>query len=73
MRRAVEQLALPHPNSSVGPVVTVSLGVASRAPLRGDAPAALVHETDIALYRAKSNGRNRAAGESRGSPVPAAM
>ena len=69
MRRAVEQLGLPHPTSTVDAVVTVSLGVASRTPLRGDTSAALVHETDVALYRAKAAGRNRVVVA--GSAVPA--
>jgi diguanylate cyclase (GGDEF)-like protein len=61
MRRAVEHLALPHPASPVGPSVTVSVGVSSKRPQRGDTPATLIHETDVALYRAKSAGRNRVA------------
>jgi diguanylate cyclase (GGDEF)-like protein len=64
MRRAVEQRGLPHPSvpeaSGTG-VVTVSLGVCSLIPLRGDTASALVHETDLALYRAKAMGRNRVA------------
>ncbi|MEZ5313853.1 MAG: diguanylate cyclase [Thermoanaerobaculia bacterium] len=69
MRRAVEQLALPHPASTVDSVITVSLGVSSRVPRRGDTSAALVHESDVALYRAKSAGRNRVA--SGGDATPA--
>ncbi len=61
MRRAVEQQALPHPASPVAGVVTVSLGVCSRVPRKGDTAATLVHETDLALYRAKAAGRNRVA------------
>jgi diguanylate cyclase (GGDEF)-like protein len=59
MRRAVEHQALPHPASPVSGVVTTSLGVGSRIPRKGDTSATLVHETDLALYRAKSAGRNR--------------
>ncbi len=58
MRRAVEQQSLPHPAAPVGGIVTASLGVCSRIPRRGDTAATLVHETDLALYRAKSSGRN---------------
>jgi PleD family two-component response regulator len=57
----VEQRALPHPSSPVGKVVTASLGVCSLVPLRGDTASTLVHETDLALYRAKASGRNRVA------------
>ncbi len=59
MRRAVELRSLPHPASPVAAVVTASLGVASIIASRGDTPATLVNETDLALYRAKSKGRNR--------------
>ena len=59
MRRAVQLRALPRPTSPVAAVVTASLGVASIIASRGDTPATLVHETDLALYRAKSKGRNR--------------
>lgn len=68
MRRAIEHLALPHPNSSVGPLVTVSLGVASMSPQRGDTDAAVVHAADVALYRAKASGRNRVASD--GDAIP---
>ena len=59
MRRAVEELAVSHPASSVAGVVTVSAGASSRRPQKGDSPAILIRETDVALYRAKSAGRNR--------------
>jgi len=61
MRQAVEQRALPHPALAVAGVVTVSLGVCSHVPSRGETASALVHETDLALYRAKAGGRNRVA------------
>jgi diguanylate cyclase (GGDEF)-like protein len=60
MRRAVEQQALPHPGSPER-IITVSVGVAALRPKKGDSPGALVHAADVALYRAKSEGRNRIA------------
>lgn len=59
LRRACEAEAIPHPASPVAPVVTISVGVASRVPVAGDSAMALVAEADAALYRAKQDGRNR--------------
>lgn len=59
LRRACELRAIPHPNSAVSPVVTISLGVASRTPDKNESSEALVLEADAALYRAKGEGRNR--------------
>lgn len=58
VRRQVEALGLPHPDSGVCPVLTVSLGVASLVPGRVLEPLRLVQAADQALYRAKARGRN---------------
>ncbi len=59
VRDAVAAQAIAHARSSVGPCVTVSMGVAA-ARLRPDLqPEALVAAADQALYQAKQAGRNR--------------
>jgi diguanylate cyclase (GGDEF)-like protein len=59
MRHAVETLSIPHMDSSVSPVVTLSIGVASMR-TGGDAqPEVLLRTADRALYSAKRSGRNR--------------
>lgn len=62
VRRACEARAIPHPASTVAPVVTISLGVAARVPTEDATSMALVMDADAALYRAKREGRNRVAG-----------
>jgi len=59
LRAACEAQAIAHPNSPVGPVVTISLGVASCIPADDGQAVALVEQADAALYRAKLEGRNR--------------
>lgn len=59
IRRAVEALDLPHSGSAEFGVVTVSVGVAAVVPMPEVEVATLISLADKALYRAKSNGRNR--------------
>jgi two-component system chemotaxis family response regulator WspR len=57
--RSVENLKLPHTGSTVGGLVTVSVGCASTIPQRGDSFRALLETADVALYEAKKSGKNR--------------
>jgi diguanylate cyclase (GGDEF)-like protein len=58
IRLSVAALGLPHPFSPCG-VQTVSLGVAARVPLSGQASIDLMRLADQALYSAKVSGRNQ--------------
>ncbi|MES2128746.1 MAG: diguanylate cyclase [Pseudomonadota bacterium] len=61
LEQAVRDLAIAHGNSSVGAVVTVSLGVAGAQPASGGDAAALIAAADAQLYRAKRDGRGQVA------------
>ncbi|MBH3338369.1 GGDEF domain-containing protein [Pseudomonas mendocina] len=56
--RAVEALALPHERSPLGHV-SISVGIASMQGDAGSSAQTLLQRADAALYRAKSQGRNR--------------
>ena len=58
LRGEVERQAIPHGGSSVSDFVTVSIGVASVAPVDGGWPECLIAAADAALSRAKELGRN---------------
>ena len=58
MRQAIWQLAIAHRNSTVGDRVTISIGVASLQDSHRTGQQ-LMRDADLALYRAKSLGRNQ--------------
>ena len=55
----IAALAIEHVKSSAGPLVTVSMGLASLIPNERIDPGTLVKAADALLYRAKAEGRNR--------------
>lgn len=62
LRAAVAALGMPHEASAVAPMVTVSVGWAAMAPGPTQDQRALIAAADAALYQAKRQGRNQAAG-----------
>ncbi len=59
IRKRLEELALPHEDSSVSKSVTLSMGVTSLVPKTDSLPSVLLTSADYALYRAKELGRNQ--------------
>jgi diguanylate cyclase (GGDEF)-like protein len=59
MRTAVATLAIPHPASAAGSVVTLSAGVAQLEQSDAGDIEAVLKRADAALYSAKELGRNR--------------
>jgi diguanylate cyclase (GGDEF)-like protein/PAS domain S-box-containing protein len=49
---------IPHAQSAVSQILTISLGVGTRIPAQQDTPTAFIEEVDRQLYRAKQDGRN---------------
>jgi len=60
LRIRVSTLAIPHEDSPVSPIVSISLGVAAIVPEIGTDFHSLVSAADVALYEAKHSGRNQA-------------
>ncbi|MBF0190571.1 MAG: PleD family two-component system response regulator [Magnetococcales bacterium] len=59
IQQAVAALAIPHPDSAVSGIVTLSMGVVSITPRRGVEPEELLNAADRLLYLAKQSGRNQ--------------
>jgi diguanylate cyclase (GGDEF)-like protein len=59
LRKTVEDLAIPHPHSSIANHVTVSIGAYSTVPQKNLPYVSIIEKVDAALYRAKESGRNR--------------
>lgn len=70
VREAVEALAIEHLGNAHR-MVTLSIGVSAILPYDGDDPVTLIEAADRALYRAKSDGRNRVLSSAAGAPVTA--
>jgi diguanylate cyclase (GGDEF)-like protein/PAS domain S-box-containing protein len=60
-RQLIFKAQIPHANSPVSEVVTISVGVGTILPSHQDEPMAFVEATDKKLYLAKQQGRNRIA------------
>lgn len=58
LRQGIENLAIPH-EAVPGGHLTASFGAASTIPGPEEAPDSLIETADLALYRAKTEGRNR--------------
>ncbi|MFN3587316.1 MAG: diguanylate cyclase, partial [Moraxellaceae bacterium] len=58
-RQVIEDARLPHADSAVAPIVTVSMGVGALVPTDAGTLPDFVNSVDRALYRAKRAGRNR--------------
>jgi diguanylate cyclase (GGDEF)-like protein len=59
MRQAIRDLGIPHEQSDVSAIVTVSMGIATMVPCCEKSPDELIAASDRALYDAKRQGRDR--------------
>ena len=59
IRNTVKQLEIPHHNSLIDKVVTLSVGAATTIPNAEDNPELLIEAADLAMYQAKESGRDR--------------
>ncbi len=59
MQAGVRELKILHESSTISRYVTLSLGVATTIPTFESEPSSLIIEADKALYKAKTEGRNR--------------
>ncbi len=59
IQQQVNELRIPHQASEVRDTISLSIGVASLVPLPEQSPALLITTSDLCLYKAKEQGRNR--------------
>jgi len=59
MRQAIVELKIPHEGSKISNIVTISLGIASTTPQKGEKRSSIIEKADKALYHSKELGRNR--------------
>lgn len=59
IQRAIAKLAIPHIRSTVHAFITLSIGIATQVPQRGQPPEQIINQADQFLYEAKRTGRNR--------------
>jgi diguanylate cyclase (GGDEF)-like protein/PAS domain S-box-containing protein len=59
LHEVIADLQIPHRDSDVSDVVTISMGIASDIPKLERSPYVLINQADQALYYAKQQGRNR--------------
>jgi diguanylate cyclase (GGDEF)-like protein/PAS domain S-box-containing protein len=59
IRENMDSLNIPHPYSTVADRVTLSMGLATVIPDKGEALSDLIKLADDLLYKAKANGRNQ--------------
>jgi diguanylate cyclase (GGDEF)-like protein/PAS domain S-box-containing protein len=59
IRKRIEEMGVPHFFSKVADHVTISIGVASQVPGRGETPSCLIQLADELLYSAKEGGRDQ--------------
>ncbi len=60
IREQVSKLHIHHTASQVSSWVTLSLGISTMIPTPEEVPATLIAQADVALYQAKTQGRDRA-------------
>ncbi len=63
LRRSVMDLAIPHKDSPIEKILTVSIGVATTSTSENEDFESLIKKSDDALYKAKEKGRNRVCSE----------
>jgi diguanylate cyclase (GGDEF)-like protein len=59
VREPIRALKIPHAASSVSPHLTISIGISTTVPGEDRSHYDFLYDVDMALYRAKAEGRNR--------------